>query len=210
MRIFHHNVPKAFSLVELLITFVLLALMGALLVPQYLKLQRQTNVQIAAQQCDNLHKAILSWMNSYPDVQTISTRYDYFQNPPSGFICPGYFCSTINGVASYLDPSLTPIIPTTITTTPRTGNLVAVLSGSGLNQYVSCFYTPVMEQITGSTLPTTNPASVTIGGVSYPVPAATNAPMVNGMYTAYGVIFWPTGPTVRRNTQPIVALFLPN
>ncbi len=168
----------------MLVTFALIAIIVALLIPQYIKLNRASNVQIATQQADAVRKAVLEWSGSFSDLGSLNTAYGNNNN-----ISLAAFNTVRN---TYLDQSFAP-------------DVQGLPFGADPVQY---FTTKEMQNITGAA-----PANQTVyffdGNLNNDVSVAP----LNGVSGAYGVIYWQPNnagaPNLRRNCQPTVLLFLP-
>ena len=176
---------KAFSLIELLVAFALLAIIAGLILPRYVNLQRATNIQIAQQQVDAVKKALYAWMGSQPSLDAVNTAYG------NNTAIDGTTLTSI--IQNYADPSFASRIAAT---------------GSP----VKYFTTTEMQNITGNKAATSatvnfNGKTVTFnvsgGQMQYPKDSS-------GKYIAYGMIYWPTDSASRRFSQPAVVLFVPN
>lgn len=175
---------KAFSLVELLVTFALLAVVVTLVVPRYLGLQRGTNLQVAQQQVDSVRKAVATWAANQSSLSALSNLY----GSSNTNIDLDAFRQFV--VAQYLDPSFAARI-----------NVVA-----GSNSTLAYFTTAEMTNVTGTAAATDQP----YGNTGIQVTAASSPPKdANGRFTAYGVVYWPTDVANRRTYQPAVVLFIP-
>lgn len=181
MRHLPHS--RAFSLIEVLVAFVILALLMAFLVPQYLKLQRQANIQIALQQCDAMHRGILAWSTAQNGINAFLTGYDPAATPDSnGRISSNAF----NAVQStYIDSNLAQ----SITYPP--------------GSYVTYFQTPVMQSITPTASPPTWTQTPLVAGAPA-TPSSLPSPVA-----AFAVVYWTTNLADRSSSQPSVILFTP-
>jgi type II secretory pathway pseudopilin PulG len=172
---------KAFSLIELLITFVLIALIIAFIVPQYINIQRNANIQIAQQQVDAMRKAILAWSAAQPSLSAVDSAYGNNSSMST---------AAWNAIgSSYLDPSFV--------------SRINVVTSGGT---VSYFTTNEMNAITGGIF---QAQTYTANGITSMIPLPSSSPTSGGQTTAFGVIFWPTGSAGRRTSQPTVVLFVP-
>jgi type II secretory pathway pseudopilin PulG len=177
--------PFGFSLLELLIVFVLIAILCGLLVPRFLQMQRQANIQIAQQQVDTVQKAVLAWMVAQPSVAAASSIYGNTPLPSS---------TAWSGIMNYLDPAFAAsIVP-------------QYING---NAQVGSFSTPQMQQITGKTAAAAQ--SVHFCGTSTEaVGPTTTGPVTSGTIFWMLDIPTPNGPiTTRESCQPIGLLFVP-
>ncbi len=174
---------KGFTLIELLIAFVILGIMAALVVPRFMDLQQKARTEVIAQQAEAIRDAVLAWMGSQASLSAASSAYGN-----NALISATAFTE----VKKYLDE--------------KTANNISTVA-SGTN--VSCLRTQEMVETTNTLDTGTNYANraVVFQSTSYTV---TNPkPTTDGKYTACAVIYWPTGTTLRRNTQPTIVLFVP-
>lgn len=118
---------QAFSLVELLVAFALLAIIVALIVPRYSQLQYNTNLRIAEQQADAVRKGVLSWSSAQTSLSDASNAY--------GSNTAMSDTAWTDMVSNYLDPSFAARLTT---------------SGSGT---ISYFTTTEMLNTTGAIAP---------------------------------------------------------
>lgn len=136
-----HRTQKAFSLVELLVAFGILAIIVALVVPRYTGLQYGTNLRVAEQQVDAVRKGVIAWSSSQASLTAVSTAYG------SSTAISETAWNDI--VANYLDPSfasrLKPNIESNTVTYFTTNEMLNALGGAVPAQNYGNTSTPITQ-----------------------------------------------------------------
>lgn len=183
----------AFSLIELLITIAILSLVIAIMVPRFSKLSRGAYIRVAQDQAQVLQQAVNSWvvmgghggLVNRPVAQTMARFSDVTNTTDMSRLS---FYSTADPVIMYLDSSF-------IKLSDGTDNLQF---NDTATPYLS---TDAMRKITGTTFSNVN---VQIGNQTISVPPIT------GVTHAHMRIYWPDDMSVRSQSAPAVALFIPS
>ena len=157
MKTNSYKSAHGFTLIEMLVIFVLIAILCGLLIPKYLQMRTQSNIQIAQQQVDTVQKAALSWLASYPSVAAAQTAYGGGAYPSAtawsgiiNYLDPG-FVITVSSDKTYFTTQQMVQIPGAPTTSQTTSYAVPLptVADAGLATAVGVIYWPTSAQPTG-------------------------------------------------------------
>jgi prepilin-type N-terminal cleavage/methylation domain-containing protein len=162
---------RAFSLIELLIALVILAVLIGIITPRLLLIQRSAKLETASQQARVIQAAVIAWQGSFATLADVDTAFETGTDLPS---------DRLSNVDDYIDSNFL----------ASAGLSATTVSGT------TYYSTGIMRELTG-----TAPSSitVTIGGQSYTVPPANGVnhahmriywPNVNRRLTQPLVIFF--------------------
>lgn len=181
---------SAFSLIELIITLVIVALIIGLLVPQYSQMRRKSAIEVAKNQAAAVERNIQAYFGSFATFDEMNQVYEKLKNAQwVGGACP----EVADFACKYIDPVFK----------SSQHSQISIQTSTLLN-----FATPEMRLITG-TFPAGTHVDRTIGGHNFSIPAQ------EGLKKAYARIYWADDAdinirdSIRRRSFPVVLLFIP-
>jgi len=180
----NHKQSSAFSLIEILVALSILSVLAAILVPQYLALRKQSNLGVAQQQVDTVHKAVLAWLAAQPSVSAGNLAYDGWTTTNTGTTGYASGSAWAQISANYLDQNFASQL------TVKTNN------------NVTYFTTPQMTDLTSGTTAASIPSSLPAGSPSASTVIGAMAPP-----SACGVIYWLRDSQSRLTGQPVGILY---